>query len=267
MGNQTTLDYVIGSTFCIFSLITIWLYMIFVVVIFKSQTIDKGPCFRLMMAVNLCSILQLVMQFYAGISSLIDRQSEWTWIEMLIVSLGNSTVIIQEFLNFLVALNRFLVLVLDINDSKFCTRLMLGSANLATLTLFLLITTTFMLTECRYFYDRYTWEIAVFSCTFLNAIQYLEYFLYGLMVLTLIFYVLIAGKLIMTRRLYISSQMKNAFGNVEKRLLVKAFGTFLTATVLLLLMHTLHPYLLGTVASRIAVQYWNAPAPDPHFVY
>lgn len=52
-------------------------------VIFKSLTIDKGPCFRLMMVVNLCGLSQLVMQFYAGLSSLIGRGDDWTWIEMV----------------------------------------------------------------------------------------------------------------------------------------------------------------------------------------
>lgn len=59
-----------------------------------------------------------------------------------------------------------------------------------------------MFDECRYFYDRYTWEIAFLTCGVLNAIQYLEYALYVLMVLSLLFYGLIAGKLIMTVSFY-----------------------------------------------------------------
>jgi hypothetical protein len=55
-----------------------------------------------------------------------------------------------------------------------------------------------MLNECRYFYKDYTWEISVQTCTFLMSIQYLEYFLYALMVLTVVFYVCIAIKLVMT---------------------------------------------------------------------
>jgi hypothetical protein len=48
-----------------------------------KSPVDRGPCFRMMMVVNVCGISQLIMQFYAGISSLINRKEDWTFIEMV----------------------------------------------------------------------------------------------------------------------------------------------------------------------------------------
>ncbi|KAI6193052.1 hypothetical protein M3Y96_00977200 [Aphelenchoides besseyi] len=239
-----------GTVFCLLSLFGLILYITLIGCHFSDRFVyERSSCFWLLMCVNLCAMLQLLMHFYAGISALSQRQSDWTYVEHLIVSIGNATVMIQEFLNFAIAVDRFVVLVLEWKKTKMLVALMFTPI----LILFLLYTTSFMLPSCRYFFRSYIWEISVSTCRYLDAMQNLEYCLYVLMILAVIFHVLIVVKLFFTRRLL----SQNFFGGVERRVLLRSFGTLLTGGLTLLFMHTLHSYILpGNLPVRIMVQFW-----------
>ncbi|KAI6171752.1 hypothetical protein M3Y98_00897100 [Aphelenchoides besseyi] len=235
-----------GTVFCLLSLFGLILYITLIGCHFSDRFVyERSSCFWLLMCVNLCAMLQLLMHFYAGISALSQRQSDWTYVEHLIVSIGNATVMIQEFLNFAIAVDRFVVLVLEWKKTKMLVALMFTPI----LILFLLYTTSFMLPSCRYF----------FSLLHLGNLG-LNLSLFGrnakLGVLSVRSHD-ISGYLprSYSRKRRLLSQ--NFFGGVERRVLLRSFGTLLTGGLTLLFMHTLHSYILpGNLPVRIMVQFW-----------